>query len=56
MLFEFPEGATPISDSSDLLIPWVQNMHDLNRVEAENISHAQKKYLRPSLQVFVQGV
>ena len=50
MRFEFPEGATPIFDSSDLLIPWVQTMGDLNRVEAENISQAQKKYLRASLQ------
>ncbi|HSX12199.1 MAG TPA: mobile mystery protein B [Rhabdochlamydiaceae bacterium] len=46
MQFEFPEGATPIPDVSDLLIPWVQNMSDLNRVEAENISYAQSKYLR----------
>ncbi|NGX39592.1 MAG: hypothetical protein KR126chlam1_00924 [Chlamydiae bacterium] len=48
MHFEFPEGATPLSDCSDLLIPWVQNMRDLNRVEAENISEAQRKHLRPS--------
>lgn len=48
MHFEFPEGATPLSDYSDLLLPWVQTMNDLNRVEAENIFHAQKKYLRPS--------
>ncbi|HLB53273.1 MAG TPA: mobile mystery protein B [Chlamydiales bacterium] len=46
MRFEFPEGATPLSDSSDLLIDWVQNMEDLNRVEAENIAQAQLKYLR----------
>ena len=46
MNFECPEGATPIDDCSDLLLPWVQNMADLNRVEAENISHAQRKYLR----------
>ncbi|NGX50254.1 MAG: hypothetical protein K1060chlam2_00095 [Chlamydiae bacterium] len=50
MHFKFPEDATPISDSSDLLISWVQNMKDLNRVEAENISHAQRKYLRIPLQ------
>lgn len=46
MFFEFPDGATPIHDSSDLLPLWVQNMTDLNRVEAENISQAQSKYLR----------
>lgn len=50
MDFIFPEGATPIADASDLLISWVQTMSDLNRVEAENISHAQHKYLRPSSQ------
>lgn len=48
MNFEFPEGATPLQDYTDLLIPWVQNMQDLNRVEAENISSAQRKYLRKS--------
>lgn len=50
MFFEFPDGATPIHDTSDLLLPWVQNMRDLNRVEAENISQAQGKYLRSSTQ------
>ena len=44
--FEFPEGATPISDYSGLKIPWVHNMADLNRVEAENILKVQRKYLR----------
>jgi fido (protein-threonine AMPylation protein) len=44
--FEFPEGATPISDYSGLKIPWVRNTGDLNRVEAENILKAQRKYLR----------
>lgn len=47
MKFECPEGATPLSDASELLIPWVQNMKDLNRVEVENIFYAQRKYLRP---------
>ncbi len=46
MKFEVPDGATPIYDSSDLLIPWVHTMSDLNRIEAENISFAQKKYLK----------
>lgn len=47
MHFEFPESATPLHDYSDLLLSWVQTMNDLNRAEAENISHAQQKYLRP---------
>lgn len=40
-----PEGSTPVEDLSGLKFPWVQTLHDLNRVEAENISRAQKKYL-----------
>lgn len=44
--FEFPEGATPISDCSGLIPTWVHNLHDLNRLEAENILNAQGKYLR----------
>lgn len=44
--FEFPEGATPIADCSDLIPVWVHNLNDLNRVEAENIMQAQQKYLR----------
>ncbi|HSW86740.1 MAG TPA: hypothetical protein VLG49_04475, partial [Rhabdochlamydiaceae bacterium] len=44
--FEFPEDATPISDCSGLIPIWVHNLNDLNRVEAENIVHAQRKYLR----------
>jgi Fic-DOC domain mobile mystery protein B len=43
--FEYPEGATPISDYSDLIPTWVQTIGDLNRVEAENIMIAQRKYL-----------
>jgi Fic-DOC domain mobile mystery protein B len=43
--FEIPEGATPISDYSGLKPTWVRTMRDLNRVEAENIILAQKKYL-----------
>lgn len=44
--FEFPEGATPITDCSGLIPVWVHNLNDLNRVEAENIMSAQRKYLR----------
>lgn len=44
--FEFPEGATPIADCSGLIPVWVHHLDDLNRVEAENITHAQRKYLR----------
>jgi Fic-DOC domain mobile mystery protein B len=44
--FEFPEGATPISDCSGLIPTWVHDLNDLNRVEAENIINAQWKYLR----------
>ena len=31
---DLPEGATPISDFSELKLERVQNMGDLNRVEA----------------------
>lgn len=44
--FEFPEGATPIDDCSGLIPVWVHHLNDLNRVEAENIMNAQRKYLR----------
>lgn len=44
--FEFPEGVTPIDDCSGLIPLWVHNLNDLNRVEAENIMNAQRKYLR----------
>lgn len=44
--FEFPEGATPIDDCSGLIPLWVHHLNDLNRVEAENIMNAQRKYLR----------
>jgi Fic-DOC domain mobile mystery protein B len=44
--FEFPEGATPIADCSGLIPTWVHHLDDLNRVEAENIALAQRKYLR----------
>ncbi len=50
MKFDFPEGATPIDDCSGLIPKWVQNLTDLNRVEAENISHAQSLYLRSPVQ------
>ncbi len=41
----YPEGATPLHDYSGLIPRWVHTLQDLNSVEAENISHAQKKYL-----------
>jgi len=44
--FQFPEGATPISDCSGLIPTWVHDLNDLNRVEAENIINAQWKFLR----------
>ncbi len=44
--FEFPEGATPIADCSGLIPLWVHHLHDLNRVEAENILDAQRKYFK----------
>lgn len=44
--FEFPDGATPIADCSGLIPNWVHHLDDLNRVEAENIAQAQRKYLR----------
>ncbi len=46
--FQFPEGATPIDDCSGLIPAWVHHLDDLNRVEAENIMIAQRKYLRAS--------
>lgn len=47
--FSLLEGATPIPDISGLRPMWVQNMEDLNRVEAENIMEAQGKFLRSSV-------
>lgn len=47
--FEFLEGATPISDCSGLIPAWVHNLNDLNRVEAENIMKAQRRYLRSTV-------
>lgn len=47
--FEFPPGATPILDCSGLIPIWVHNLNDLNRVEAENIMNAQRKYLRGTI-------
>ena len=43
--FDFPEGATPLHDYSDLITKTVMTQHDLNREETENIHIAQKKYL-----------
>lgn len=47
--FEIPEGATPIDDCSGLIPVWVHCLNDLNRVEAENIMNAQRKYLREAV-------
>ena len=47
--FEFPKDATPINDCSGLIPTWVHNLNDLNRIEAENILSAQRKYLRSSV-------
>ena len=47
--FEYPEGATPIDDISELKIPWIKTQSQLNRVEAENISSAIEKYLIKSI-------
>lgn len=44
--FQCPEGATPISDCSGLIPLWVHHSKDLNRIEAENIAKAQRKYFR----------
>ena len=38
-----PEGATPISDWSDLIPKWVHCLSDLNIVEAENIRFVQQQ-------------
>lgn len=46
---DYPEGATPIQDCSDLKLPWVQTQKDLNHAEMENIAIAQKKYLNRSV-------
>lgn len=48
--FKFPEGATPLTDCSGLIPIWVHSLSDLNRVEAENILVAQRKYLRSPVQ------
>ncbi len=45
MLFDYPIGATPLNDYSGLIPKTVLTQHDLNRVEAENIFEAQRKYL-----------
>jgi len=47
--FVFPHGATPIQDCSGLIPTWVHTLKDLNRVEAENILKAQRKYLTPPI-------
>ena len=34
IIFEYPEGATPINDISGLQLSWVNTQGQLNRVEA----------------------
>ncbi|MEI8366150.1 MAG: mobile mystery protein B [Parachlamydiaceae bacterium] len=50
--FDVPQGATPITDCSGLIPLWVHTLSDLNRVEAENILKAQRKYLKGSFSNF----
>jgi Fic-DOC domain mobile mystery protein B len=45
MMFEYPEGATPVNDISGLKPNWVRTQEDLNLVEAESIATATNKYL-----------
>jgi Fic-DOC domain mobile mystery protein B len=44
--FNYLEGATPIDDASGLIPNGISTQSDLNRIEAENIFAAQKRYLR----------
>ena len=44
--FKFPHGATPLDDLSDLIPKGVENLNDLNRVEAENIALAMRTYFQ----------
>jgi hypothetical protein len=48
--FDVPQDATLLADCSGLIPVWVRTSHDLNRVEAENILKAQRKYLKRSHQ------
>jgi len=50
MFNHFPEGATPIEDASGLIPNWVHHLNDLNRVEAENILKAQRRYFKRPIQ------
>lgn len=50
--FDVPQGATPITDCSGLIPLWVHTLSDLNRVEAENILKAQRKYHKGSFSNF----
>jgi Fic-DOC domain mobile mystery protein B len=51
MKFNYLEGATPIDDASGLIPKGIRTQGDLNRVEAENIFAAQKKYLRGKIDI-----
>lgn len=46
----FSNGATPLEDYSELILPWVQNLQDLNRAETESISQAYRKYLHGKIE------
>jgi len=47
--FLFPKHATLLDDISGLKLPWIKNLRDLNRAEAENIFQAQRKFLEKSI-------
>ncbi|MFV0340082.1 MAG: mobile mystery protein B [Parachlamydiaceae bacterium] len=50
--FHTPDDATPIHDCSGLIPQWVYTIHDLNRVEAENILKAYRKYFKGTFSPF----
>ncbi len=45
MKFHVPDGATPIDDTTDLLVPGITTIQNLNAVEAENILEALGQHL-----------
>lgn len=48
--FNLPQDSTPISDYSELIPPWIENLFDLNRAETENILKATRKYLHGKIE------
>lgn len=48
--FNLPQDSTPISDYSDLIPAWIENLNDLNRAETENIFKATRKYLHGKIE------